>query len=507
MRAIFVSSAHQTATPTASLLAARGGEAFSPIFGDVVLDRDGVDDSLAHGMGRLKAIAYAGVKDVIEGGILIDYDVNHKGRGYDSAVVAAPIDISGNRYICYVVITRKKGNSRFYLHEVWTIKNLTEVRSNAAQRQPSQLQGTAKILQDIVTANENSSKIVDENGEPRVVYHSGAKDINIFSREFDKTGIGRQFWGKGFYFSTSKGKDEWAKRYQDKTGKKAQIYQVFLNIKHPSHSPIKGEITDTQYDGIILNPHKTVNGETDYMFVVSAPNQIKSAEENVGTFDGGNPDIRYQFVGENKNDGREVKWVKNTIGKILRNKGFDASRLVPVIKEVFDNSVHIFSENEIIKEGHKIHSNFIDYHHYVGKIEDNGNEYYVRFTVQELNTRKKDFVPNQLHSTFISDIEIMSANTRVNTGKSPATTNISTPVDAKLQIFLETAIESKENCSKVVDENDEPRVVYHQTNSTIFVNRKTGENFENLGWKEKDYWENEASEEEWNDTWEEQGQV
>lgn len=60
-----------------------------------------------------------------------------------------------------------------------------------------------------------------------------------------------------------------------------------------------------------------------------------------------------------------------------------------------------------------------------------------------------------------------------------------------------------ENCSKVVDENGEPRVVYHQTNSTIFVNRETGESFDNLNWKEKDYWRNEASEEEWNDTWEE----
>ena len=178
-----------------------GGSAHSPIFGDVILDKNGADDSLSHGMGRLKAIAYAGVKDVIEGGILIDYDVNHKGRGYDSAVVAAPIDISGNRYICYVVITRKKGNSRFYLHEVWTIKNLTEVRSNAAQRQPSQLQGTAKILQDIVTANENSSKIVDENGEPRVVYHSGAKDINIFSQpRIRQDGNRTTILGKRFLF-------------------------------------------------------------------------------------------------------------------------------------------------------------------------------------------------------------------------------------------------------------------------------------------------------------------
>ena len=59
------------------------------------------------------------------------------------------------------------------------------------------------------------------------------------------------------------------------------------------------------------------------------------------------------------------------------------------------------------------------------------------------------------------------------------------------------------NASKVVDENGEPRVVYHQTNSTIFVNKKTGENYDNLSWAEKDYWKNEASEEEWNNTWEE----
>lgn len=173
--------------------------------------------------------------------------------------------------------------------------------------------------------------------------------------------------------------------------------------------------------------------------------------------------------GKNKYDGREITWVKNTVGKILRNKGFDASKLVPIIKEVFDNSVHIISENEIIKDGHKKHSNFIGYHHYVGKIEDNGKEYYVRFTVQELNTRKKDFVPNQLHSTFISDIEIMSANTRVNTGKSPATTNISTHVDAKLQTFFETASKAYENCSKVVDENGEPLVVYHGTQEEFSV--------------------------------------
>lgn len=133
------------------------------------MDKKGADDSLAHGMGRKKAIAYAAVKDVIEKGILIDYDFNHKGRNYASAVVCAPIQIQNNRSICYVTITRKENSNRYYLHEVWTEKSLTSARSNAVQGQPSHLQGTAKILQNILAAKNFIINLpLDENGEPRL---------------------------------------------------------------------------------------------------------------------------------------------------------------------------------------------------------------------------------------------------------------------------------------------------------------------------------------------------
>ena len=95
-----------------------GNKATSPLFGDVILDRGGADDSLAHGMGRNKAIAYAAVKDVIEYGVLIDYHTNHKGRGYDSAVISVPIEMGGERFVCNVVIHKNLVNNKFYLHEV-----------------------------------------------------------------------------------------------------------------------------------------------------------------------------------------------------------------------------------------------------------------------------------------------------------------------------------------------------------------------------------------------------
>ena len=145
-----------------------GGLAHSPLFGDVILDRKGAEDSFRHGVGRSKAIAFAAVKEVIETGILIDYHDNHKGRGYDTAVLSAPIDIRKERFICYIVVHRRKNFNRFYLHEVWTEKSLTNVGSNAAQRQPSHLQGSAKILHEIVSASDMPQNFFDENGEPRL---------------------------------------------------------------------------------------------------------------------------------------------------------------------------------------------------------------------------------------------------------------------------------------------------------------------------------------------------
>ncbi|MGN0207170.1 MAG: LPD23 domain-containing protein [Muribaculaceae bacterium] len=49
-----------------------------------------------------------------------------------------------------------------------------------------------------------------------------------------------------------------------------------------------GEIKKIGYDGV----------KSGTEFVAVEPTQIKSATDNVGTFDGGNGDIRYQFVGE-----------------------------------------------------------------------------------------------------------------------------------------------------------------------------------------------------------------
>lgn len=59
-----------------------------------------------------------------------------------------------------------------------------------------------------------------------------------------------------------------------------------------------------------------------------------------------------------------------------------------------------------------------------------------------------------------------------------------------------------ENSSKVVDENGEPKVTYHQTNSTIWVNKNTGEQWNKLELEEREKWKS-KSQKEWDMAWEE----
>ena len=140
---------------------------------------------------------------------------------------------------------------------------------------------------------KNASKVVDENGEPLVVYHNSNADINIF----DKNKIGTNgsseggLFGKGFYFSTNKD-------YNSIFGNKE--YAAFLNIKNP----ITDEITieeiqafkpsidtiKTAYnkDGLI-GINKFENNTVEYIAYDS--NQIKSATDNNGMFSTENDDV------------------------------------------------------------------------------------------------------------------------------------------------------------------------------------------------------------------------
>ena len=98
-----------------------GNKVFRAGFGDVTLNRSGARDSISHGMGRNKAIAFSAVPEVIENGTIIDTQSNWKGRRYDTVTFGGQIQI-GEQIYDMGVIVKKYDNadmaSKYYLHEV-----------------------------------------------------------------------------------------------------------------------------------------------------------------------------------------------------------------------------------------------------------------------------------------------------------------------------------------------------------------------------------------------------
>ena len=154
---------------------------------------------------------------------------------------------------------------------------------------------------------ENASKVVDENGEPLVVYHGGENNISSFITYHKDSDVGDMY---GAYFTKDK---KYAKQYN-----KGTLYDVFLNIKKPllTEGNWTGVINEetknavkSKYDGIIND--KFDNGilqklhlaRTRTEIVVFDPNQIKSATDNVGTFYSDHNEIyNYEVDNSNVND-------------------------------------------------------------------------------------------------------------------------------------------------------------------------------------------------------------
>lgn len=91
-------------------------------FGDVALTRRGARNSVAHGIGRNKAITFAAVPTVIEDGQIIDEQTDWKDRGYGSVTIGGRVKINGEDYDVGVVVRRDNNSTdtagRYYLHEV-----------------------------------------------------------------------------------------------------------------------------------------------------------------------------------------------------------------------------------------------------------------------------------------------------------------------------------------------------------------------------------------------------
>jgi hypothetical protein len=105
-----------------------GNIVISPDYGEVPLDEKGVDDDFAHGVGRIKAVAFAAVPKVIEKGVVIlPFGKYKTGENIVSAMIAAPIQIAEKEYVCVVVLRKRREINKLYVHEVTLKEKLLDI--------------------------------------------------------------------------------------------------------------------------------------------------------------------------------------------------------------------------------------------------------------------------------------------------------------------------------------------------------------------------------------------
>ena len=152
---------------------------------------------------------------------------------------------------------------------------------------------------------ETSSKVVDENNEPLVVYHGSNNRFNKFNlKNFGRTDNG--YFGIGFYFTPQL---DYAEYYGKSNPKKKQIIlECFLNIRNPTITFTEKDWVRNYSDGLLY----FINfNNVKYLREVLAlkPNQIKLADGTNTTFDANNPDIRFDEGGKIK----ELNLIENNI--------------------------------------------------------------------------------------------------------------------------------------------------------------------------------------------------
>lgn len=100
----------------------------------------------------------------------------------------------------------------------------------------------------------------------------------------------------------------------------------------------------------------------------------------------------------------------------------------------------------------------------------------------------------------VSEIEVLAG--KPENADTSGTSSTSIPGSSLLQGVLNHKGNSVlDDFSKVVDENGEPLVVYHDTNSTRWINRETGEDWDTLPPERRDEWDNR---DDWDDHWKEE---
>lgn len=158
---------------------------------------------------------------------------------------------------------------------------------------------------------ESASKVVNADGTPKVVYHGTNAEFNTFQQE-----------NGAYFFSESR---DYAESMADER-RGNRIIEAYLKMKNPytvklspeqftdniAEAPFIRYAKEHGHDGVIFEYDGSKEDLAyDKFYVVFDSAQIKSATDNIGTFDKTNPDIRFSASAQpTKEDQRYLEAVE-----------------------------------------------------------------------------------------------------------------------------------------------------------------------------------------------------
>ncbi len=290
---------------------------------EIFIGRSGRNKVTSHGRYddiHLKTIHY--IPDLIENSVFVaEMSPTRENSHFDKyRYYVAGIEMDDQNFTVKIVVG-EKDRKLYYDHGLTDIEkgNLIErLRIKLPGGQSNSL-SQVKDTKLIEILQDDSSKVVDSEGFPLVVYHGGIEGVEIFrnsgvrageflTEEARKKLVNVNFFAKNRSVAESYKRkiDDRAYRYSDPLG---AIYEVFLSIKNPLVIDMKGKPYDPgQVEGQIENAVKAGHdgmiienvvddfnqqGKPTTVYAPFTSEQIKSVN-NRGTWDPHNPNILYQ---------------------------------------------------------------------------------------------------------------------------------------------------------------------------------------------------------------------
>lgn len=271
-------------------------------FGIVEINRASVKDSLGHGFSQKKLDAITSLPEGMKSAAFIKAEKDFDGSDIDNGYFCYPIMYQGERQVVFCRARRDVNSNKLYVHEVWMEDEIKGIPlQTAAKFLNSKPHGGnalyKSILADFLNNSNTTSKVVDENGEPLVVYHGSDAQFDVFDKTKGRANMDIQ----GMFFSP------WE---IDAQGYGGHVRAFFLNIKNPANEgqgyKALNRYAGQNYAGIKAREDLASHGydgvnNGDEEFIAFEPTQIKSVDNN-GNFSADDPNIYHQASNGSKNN-------------------------------------------------------------------------------------------------------------------------------------------------------------------------------------------------------------